>query len=265
MTNFSTIASHYEKSSIVQKSASDELFDLIKITETDDVLDLGCGTGNLTKKIKDITKGNIVGIDSAEGMIEKAKQNCKHLNISFEVYSAQDFNFNEQFDVIFCNSTFQWFKNPEIVLNNCHRALRTHGRMGIQAPARKIYSPNFIQAVDCVKVDSRTKEIFSHFNSPWFFLESAEDYKTLFQNAGFNVLHSKIDEIVTFHTPDEMFNIFDSGASAGYLNQQSYDISVTEEYIEAFKKIVKDDFIKQADDTGRVKLTFFRIYLLAIK
>lgn len=265
MTDFSTIASHYEKTSIMQRSASDELFDLIKITDTDDVLDLGCGTGKLTREIRGITKGKVIGIDSAYGMIEKARQNYNHCNISFEICSAEELNYDEKFDVIFCNSTFQWFKNPEIVLKNCYRALRNNGRIGIQAPARKVYSPNFIQAVENVKVDPIMQETFSHFNSPWFFLETPDDYNILFQNAGFKVLHSRIDEVVTSHTPNEVFSIFESGASAGYLNQQYYDVSLTEEYIEAFKNTVKDSFIKQANSNGKVDLTFFRIYLLAKK
>ncbi|MEM2111968.1 MAG: methyltransferase domain-containing protein [Candidatus Bathyarchaeia archaeon] len=265
MTDFSKIASHYEKTSIVQRSASNELFDLIKITETDDVLDLGCGTGELTKKIREITKGKVIGIDSANGMIEIARQTYSQCNISFEICSAENLNYNEQFDVIFCNSTFQWFKNPVTVLRNCYRALRKNGRMSVQAPARKIYSPNFVKEVDCVNTDPRTKEIFSRFNSPWFFLETAEDYRNLFENLGFEVLYSRIDEVITSHTPDEVFNIFNSGASAGYLNQQYYDVSLIEEYIETFKKIVKDSFIRQANSNGEVDLVFFRIYLLAKK
>ncbi|MBS1214859.1 MAG: hypothetical protein H6R26_3476, partial [Proteobacteria bacterium] len=41
MTNFSEIAAKYEKNSLVQKSASDQLFDLLQIKETDAVLDVG--------------------------------------------------------------------------------------------------------------------------------------------------------------------------------------------------------------------------------
>jgi len=47
MSNFSEISQKYESDSVVQKSASDILFDLLDIQAKDDVLDLGCGTGHI--------------------------------------------------------------------------------------------------------------------------------------------------------------------------------------------------------------------------
>ena len=41
MTDFSELTVKYERDSVVQKLASDRLFDLIKIKETEDVLDVG--------------------------------------------------------------------------------------------------------------------------------------------------------------------------------------------------------------------------------
>ena len=49
---FSSECTHY-----IQKSAAEILLNLLKIGNTDDVLDLRCGVGNLTRKIKEITNG----------------------------------------------------------------------------------------------------------------------------------------------------------------------------------------------------------------
>jgi SAM-dependent methyltransferase len=84
-SDFSQIAGKYEKTSLVQNSASDELFYLLGIKESDDVLDLGCGTGHLTKRIREMTKGNVVGIDSSQGMIEEARRNYGNLGISLKL------------------------------------------------------------------------------------------------------------------------------------------------------------------------------------
>lgn len=81
-----------------------------------------------------------------------------------------------------------------------------------------MYSPNFIEAVEKVKKDPRTRDIFAHFKEPWFFLETGDEYKSLFEKIGFNVISSKIENIRTKHTSEEVFNIFSSGAIAGYLN-----------------------------------------------
>lgn len=60
-------------------------------------------------------------------------------------------------------------------------------------------------------------------------------------------------------------NIFSSGAIAGYLNQDFYDIEIDEDYMLAFKEIVKDAFIQQANNQGEVELVFNRIFLVVIK
>ena len=265
MSNFSEIAAKYEKNSLVQKSASDKLFDLLQIKETDAVLDVGCGTGNLTKIIAEKTRGRVVGIDASEQMIEEAKRNYSHLDIRFEVCPAERMPYMDSFDVIFCNSTFQWFKNPEPALKSCFGALRHHGKMGLQAPARHIYSPNFIAAIDQVKIDPRLMEQFASFQAPWLFLETPEEYMMLFERSGFEVLHARIDRVVSTHTPEEVFKIFDSGASAGYLNPEFYRLPISSDYADTFREVVKESFERQATADGQVDLVFFRVYLLVRK
>ncbi len=262
--DFSKIAIEYEKLATVQKSASEVLLKLLKIRNSEDVLDLGCGTGHLTREIRSLTNGKVVGVDPSEGMIREAIEKSKGLNIIYEVKSAENMDYEESFDVILCNSAFQWFKEPEKAIKNCYRALRRYGRIGIQAPAKKTYCPNFIEAIELVKRDERTKDTFAHFKEPWFFLETAEEYKSLFEKCGFKVVFSKIKEITTKHTPDEVFRIFSSGAIAGYLNQDYYDVKLTEEYISAFKEMVKKAFKKQAKK-GFVELKFNRVFLIAVK
>ncbi len=263
--DFSQIAGRYERYSSVQKSAADILLGLLEIKDADDVLDLGCGAGNLTRKIKAMTKGRVVGIDPSEGMIKEAMGKNKDTNITFELKNAEEINYSDSFDVIFSNSAFQWFRDPKKTIERCYTALRKGGRIGIQAPAKKIYSPNFIEAVEKVEQDARTKSIFAHFRSPWFFMETPDEYGRLFEDKGFKVAFSKIECIKTNYTPGEVFQIFSSGAIAGYLNQDCYDTKINENYTDTFKKIVKDAFVKQANDEGKVELVFNRIFLIAVK
>ncbi len=48
--DFSRIADEYEECAAAQKSAAEILLKLLKIGGKEDVLDLGCGTGHLTRK-----------------------------------------------------------------------------------------------------------------------------------------------------------------------------------------------------------------------
>jgi len=264
-TDFSGIAARYERDSLIQKSAAEKLFSLLAIGENDNVLDLGCGTGNLTRKIRGMTAGRVAGIDPSEGMIGAAANQGKHDNISYAVNSAEYLDIVNEYDVIFCNSAFQWFQNPKAALRNCHKALRKGGRMGIQAPARQIYCPNFISAAEAVARSPLTRETFAGFNAPWIFLETANEYESLFADVGFSVPFARIEELKTLHTADEVMTIFESGAAAGYLNQTFYEPRIDPEYTENFRRIMKEDFAGQAGESAMVELVFNRIYLVAVK
>ncbi len=263
--NFSDIAGEYERLASLQRSAGERLLSLLRIARDEDVLDLGCGTGGLTRRIRKLTAGRVVGVDPSPAMLERAVEESRGQEITYELKSAEELDFAGCFDVIVCNSAFQWFREPEKAVGNCFRALRRGGRLGMQAPAKRVYCPSFIEAIERVRRDRRTSHTFSRFREPWFFLESAAEYKRLFERAGFKVRLSRIECATTEHTPEEVFKIFSSGAIAGYLNPACYDIELTEEYVSAFRQVVRRSFEEQADERGLVRLRFHRIFLLAVK
>ena len=264
-TDFTEISARYERDSLIQKSAADRLISLLDIRRDDDVLDLGCGTGSLTRKIRTLTEGRVTGIDPSEGMIQEAASNRGGLDIAFDVETAENIDYCDAFTVIFCNSAFQWFNDPVKALKNCYQVLRTGGRMGIQAPAKKAYCPNFLAAIDAVAGDPRTAMTFAGFRPPWLFLDIADEYAVMFKQAGFRVPFAKIETVSSMHSPDEVMTIFESGAAAGYLNQDYYSTQIDEAYVKAFREIVRVSFEQQANTQGKVELMFNRIYLVAIK
>jgi len=263
--DFNDIAARYERDSLVQKSAAEELISLLDLQRHDDVLDLGCGTGNLTRKLRSLTDGNVQGIDPSTGMILEAKAKQDGLAISFDIQNVDTLHYQDRFSVIFCNSVFQWFRDPERALANCHTALKSVGRMGIQAPATEQYCPNFLKAIDDVGRDPRTSRVFAGFTSPWLFLETADAYAELFKKAGFAVPFATIEELRSSHSPDEAMAIFESGAAAGYLNQAYYSTPIDDTYAGTFREIVRASFHRQSDGHGKIELAFNRIYLVATK
>ena len=236
----------------------------MEIKGNEDVLDLGCGVGHLTRKIRVMTEGIVVGIDPSEGMIREAMEKSRG-DITFEVKSAEEMGYEDDYDVIFCNSVLQWFTDPQKAVENCYTALRKGGRIGVQAPAKRVYCPNFIEAVEKVKEDPRTRDIFTHFKEPWFLLETDEEYTKLFEEIGFEVGLSKIEHVKAKYTAKDVFNMFLSGAAVGYLNQDYYDIKIDTKYIDNFKKIVRDAFVQQTNNQKKVEVIFYRLFLVAFK
>jgi len=263
---FNSKAFTYADNALVQKSASEVLLNLLSIQPEEDVLDIGCGPGHITKKIAQITKGSVQGIDVSQGMIEQAVGSNKDLpNLKYSVMDAESFELNTKFDVIVCNSCFQWFQKPDQVLTHCFNVLKEGGRIGVQAPATQSYCPNFISAIEKIRMHPYTREVFNHFKSPWFFFDSKDEYEQLFRNHGFDIIYSELREESNLFSVEQAYKIYQSGAENGYLNQSFYTVTLTDDYISTFRELVKEALQEQADNSGMINLKFERIYLVAKK
>lgn len=260
--DFDSKAARYEQDGLVQKAASDILLGLLSIQPGECVLDAGCGSGGVTARIAAMTGCSVLGIDASEGMIRTARTSFQAFNLDFEVVPAEAALFNSEWDVVFCNSAFQWFSPVEDAVRSLFQALRPGGRLGVQAPATNRYCPQFLTALDEVKARPETRKTFSRFHSPFFFLDSAEAYQALFERAGFAVQHCELRTEHTRFTLDEAYRVFQSGAENGYLNQAFYDAPVTDAYISAFRETIQAAFAAQADSEGRVTLAFTRLYFV---
>ena len=86
----------------------ENLIQLLDPKEYQRILDLGCGSGQLTSKINEFAKETI-GIDKSAEMMTDAKS--KFPNIEFQVADASNFRFTEKFDSIFSNATLHWVKD----------------------------------------------------------------------------------------------------------------------------------------------------------
>jgi trans-aconitate methyltransferase len=89
------------------------------------ILDLGCGTGHLTRQIAD-AGASVVGIDASSAMIETAQRS--NPEVEFMVADATQFAFTEPFDAVFSNAVLHWIPDAGAVAERIARALKTGGR-----------------------------------------------------------------------------------------------------------------------------------------
>lgn len=259
--NFSRVAPHYQNISTVQKAGAKVLLEKLDIRPDDSVLDLGCGTGNLARQIREYTRGQIVGVDPSAEMLREARS--RGGGIAYEQGGAEDIAYMARFDVIVCNSVMQWFTDPPKALANIRRALKPGGRLGLQAPATREYGPSFIRAMNRVALDPRTRETWAAFRCPWFFLESAEEYARLFERAGFTIRYASLQTVITRHTPEEAYNAYLSGAAEAYLNPRYYGVPFPPGYEAAVADVVKRSLAAEAGPDGLIPLAFNRIFIIA--
>jgi trans-aconitate methyltransferase len=175
--------------------------------------------------------------------------------------AAEDLPHASEFDLVVSNSALQWFRDPAGALARIRRALRPGGRTVIQAPATRLYCPEFVAAVEEVAQDPRTREVFATWRSPWRWLESAAEYGALLAAAGFEVRLARIDELASRETPEAAMRIFGSGAEAGYLGAPYYPAALPDWYARALRGIVRASLERRAGADGRLELRFRRVFL----
>lgn len=89
------------------------------------IIDVGCGTGAFTSRIK--KHGfDLMALDISPKCISYAQ--AKHPEIEFMIGDIEKTNFNDEtFDVILLSGILHHFPNLSAVLNECHRILKRGG------------------------------------------------------------------------------------------------------------------------------------------
>ena len=134
-------------------ASTSKLVQLLEIKKDDKVFDLACGTGVVTKKIRQEIgrSGFIVGGDSSITALKIAKKwNAKDLNLDFVNLDAENFHFSKKFDVITCQYALFFFPNARKALKNMKKHLQKEGKLGITVHGRTQKVPFFSSIFNAV-------------------------------------------------------------------------------------------------------------------
>lgn len=109
------------------------LLEAAEISDRDHVLDVGCGCGVTTRAAARIAvKGDAVGIDLAEAMLERARVVAEQeglTNARFVRGDAQVHEFDDgAFDLVISRFGVMFFADPEAAFANLARVVRDGGR-----------------------------------------------------------------------------------------------------------------------------------------
>jgi SAM-dependent methyltransferase len=90
----------------------------------EDILDIGCGDGFLSRRIVE-TGARVVGIDASPDMVAAARA----AGIDAHVVDAQRLDYRSAFDAVFSNAALHWMPDLDAVFRGVHAALRPGGRL----------------------------------------------------------------------------------------------------------------------------------------
>jgi SAM-dependent methyltransferase len=111
------------------------------------VLDVGCGTGYGSAMVASRV-GEVVGIDSSEEAVARAKARHRLDNLEFVTMPATGLSFpDDSFDAVYSVHVLEHIQDVELHLSEVVRVLRPGGRFVVATPNRLTYSPDGLHNV----------------------------------------------------------------------------------------------------------------------
>ena len=110
-----------------------DLLALVDVRQALKVIDLGCGTGELTRKLADtLPDSRVTGLDSSLQMLEKA---AAHLREGLVFEQGDQSQLAGEWDLIFSNAALHWSENHEELIPYLYRSLSPGGQIAVQVPS----------------------------------------------------------------------------------------------------------------------------------
>ncbi|HEU4520563.1 MAG TPA: methyltransferase domain-containing protein, partial [Thermoanaerobaculia bacterium] len=110
------------------------------------IVDLGCGTGELTQELHDhLGAEETLGIDNSETMLLKTGALGSEV-LRFEQGDIERFIADRPFDLVFSNASLHWVPDHEKLFTRLASFLTPHGQMAVQMPANDDHPSHAIAA-----------------------------------------------------------------------------------------------------------------------
>ncbi len=171
------------------------------------ILDLGCGTGRLTREVAAaLGSGAVIGLDRSPAMLGQAAAAApvasgphaldgRQLSVAYVLADGAHLPFADAFDAVLSTATFHWIKDHDALFSSIYRALSPGGRLVAQCGGR----PNLAQLLGRARLlmqDERFRDHFENWADPWNFADVVSTTARL-ERAGFSMIDVWLTEAPT--------------------------------------------------------------------
>jgi methionine biosynthesis protein MetW len=153
--NYADISKTYDSYRSYPDGLIKRIIELGRISQGKKVLDLGCGTGNIARQIKNNIDADLIGVDDSLAMLKVA--NSKSLEVICTDIDNQQLPFRDSsFDTVIVAYVIHQIKNLNFMLSEIYRVLRdgvlvlltsSHKQIEAQHPIIKGFFPSYV-AID---------------------------------------------------------------------------------------------------------------------
>lgn len=231
----------------------ESLIELLHPEKHERILDLGCGSGQLTFKISELAR-EVVGIDMSGEMIASARAKYKDLN--FQVADGSDFSFEEKFDAIFSNAALHWIIDYQGAIQSMFNSLKKNGRMVVEFGGKG----NVQTIVNQLRASLAKRDYVQQAQLQLWYFPSIGEYTSALEAAGFRVMMAQHFDRPT-KLADEKTGIKDWITMFG----ASFFQGVSPDHIEEIKTEVQEKVRTQCFYDGAWFADYKRIRVVATK
>lgn len=126
----------YERFRDERKRPFFELLARVDAAAPAQVVDLGCGTGDLTLVLAERwPSARVTGVDSSEAMIAEASRRSAPGSVRFELADLAAWTPSAPVDVLFSNAALHWLPDHSALLSRLKSLLAPSGVLAFQIPA----------------------------------------------------------------------------------------------------------------------------------
>ncbi len=147
------------------------------------VVDLGCGTGELTRELhQHLSAEETIGIDNSETMLLKTSAFGADM-LRFEKGDIEAFVTDRPYDLIFSNAALHWVPDHETLFTRLASFLTPHGQLAVQMPANDDHPSHAIAAETAESFGAEARR--DHLLAP-------DQYARLLYRLGFRRQHVRL-------------------------------------------------------------------------
>ena len=171
----------YNYTSSTQKEDGLELFQNLTLKRGMKILDLGCGTGYLSKIMSGLAgpESIVMAIDPDIERLHFAKENYSSSNLLYMEGSADDIP-GFEYDLVYSSSVLHWVKDKDSVFKEVSKRLKQGGQFGFLCST-------FSEMMDIVTEDTHSREFVQAARDSIHYA-SAESLARTATRAGFDVI-----------------------------------------------------------------------------
>lgn len=117
-------AEEYDHQSAPHEEWSDQILARLLLKGNETVLDAGCGTGRLTKRLVErVPDGKVIGVDASAAMLEKAREHLGE-DADLRQQDLTKLDLDVEVGAVYSSAVFHWIQDHEALFRSLHGAMR---------------------------------------------------------------------------------------------------------------------------------------------